>query len=98
MRIAPFSPEIKQDIASPVSGAGKASSTSFADELKSTIQEVNNMQNQSDQAMLEGSVNGATNVHESMIKLQEADISLRLFSSVRNKALDAYQQIMRMQF
>jgi flagellar hook-basal body complex protein FliE len=98
MRIDPFSPEIKQSIASPVSRAGKASPESFADALKTGIQEVNKMQNQSDQAMVEGSVSGATNVHETMIKLQEADISLRLLSTVRNKALEAYHEVMRMQF
>lgn len=98
MRIDSFSPEVKQSITSPGSQAGKASSTSFADALKSGIQEVNNMQNQSDQAMVEGSVTGATNIHETMIKLQEADISLRLLSTVRNKALDAYHEVMRMQF
>ncbi|MCE5244385.1 MAG: flagellar hook-basal body complex protein FliE [Desulfobacteraceae bacterium] len=37
-------------------------------------------------------------MHETMIKIHEADISLRLLSSARNKALDAYHEIMRMQF
>ncbi len=32
-----------------------------------------------------------------MIKLEEADISMRLMVQVRNKAVEAYQEIMRMQ-
>ena len=48
--------------------------------------------------MEEGAVKGAENIHESMIKLEEADLSLRLVMKVRNKALDAYQEVMRMQF
>ena len=32
-----------------------------------------------------------------MIKLEEADISMRLMVQIRNKALDAYQEVMRMQ-
>lgn len=41
---------------------------------------------------------GAEHIHETMIKLEEADLSLRLLAKVRTKALDAYQEIMRMQF
>jgi flagellar hook-basal body complex protein FliE len=32
-----------------------------------------------------------------MIRLEEADISLRMMVQVRNKAVEAYQEIMRMQ-
>lgn len=98
MRIDAFSPEIAQSFNGPGSGTGKATSTSFADELSARIQQVNDLQNQSDLAMEEGAVNGATKIHETMIKIHEADISLRLLSSARNKALDAYHEIMRMQF
>ena len=31
-----------------------------------------------------------------MIAMQKADISFRLFASVRNRALEAYREIMRM--
>jgi len=71
---------------------------SFADQLKTKISEVNQVQNQADKAMAESAVKGATNIHETMIHLEEADISLRLMTKVRNKALDAYHEIMRMQF
>ncbi len=71
---------------------------SFADQLKTKISEVNQVQNQADKAMAESAVKGATNIHETMIRLEEADMSLRLMTKVRNKALDAYHEIMRMQF
>jgi flagellar hook-basal body complex protein FliE len=32
-----------------------------------------------------------------MLSMEEADISMRLLVQMRNKALDAYQEIMRMQ-
>ncbi len=38
-----------------------------------------------DAAMAEGAVNGASNVHETMIRLEEADISLRLLGKLRNR-------------
>ena len=36
------------------------------------------------------------NLHEMMIALDRADVSLRLATKVRNKAIEAYQEIMRM--
>jgi flagellar hook-basal body complex protein FliE len=75
-----------------------ASQASFTDALKNTLQEINQRQQQADVAMSKGAVEGAGNIHESMIQLEEADISTRLLLKVRTKALDAYQEIMRMQF
>jgi flagellar hook-basal body complex protein FliE len=98
MRIIPLSPGISKDLGKTIGSAPKTSSDSFVGLLKSKIQEVNQLQNASDETMAEGSVQGAKNIHESMIKVEEADISLRLLTKVRNKALDAYQEIMRMQF
>ena len=78
--------------------SGGAESSSFADQLKSKISEVNQLQNEADSTMAAASVKGATNIHETMIKLEEANMGLLLLSKVRNKALDAYREMMRMQF
>jgi len=37
------------------------------------------------------------NLHEVMISLEKADISMRMMVQMRNKIVEAYQQIMRMQ-
>jgi flagellar hook-basal body complex protein FliE len=71
---------------------------SFGQELSSTIKTVNERQLQADQAMATGAVEGPNKIHETMIQLEEADLSTRLLLKVRTKALDAYQEIMRMQF
>ena len=78
--------------------AGGVGSTSFLDELKSKIGEVNKMQTQADSAVSESAVKGASNIHETMIQLEEADMGMRFLAKVRNKALDAYHEMMRMQF
>ncbi len=39
----------------------------------------------------------AKHLHEVMIAVEEADISLRMLVQMRNKALTAYEEIMRMQ-
>ncbi|MCU0589586.1 MAG: flagellar hook-basal body complex protein FliE [Syntrophobacteraceae bacterium] len=70
----------------------------FSQVLQNSIGQVDQLQHQADQAMQEGSVQGAVRIDETMIKLEEADIGLRMLTKVRTKALEAYQEIMRMQF
>ena len=74
---------------SPVEGAGK-----FFSEL---VSKVNDMQTQSDQA-IQGLATGENkNLHEVMISMEKASISFQFLSQVRNKAVEAYQEVMRMQ-
>jgi flagellar hook-basal body complex protein FliE len=100
MRIDPMIQNVQKAASgAPASqSAGAVDSSSFLDELKSKIGEVNKVQTQADQAMAESSVNGASNIHETMIKLEEADMGMRYLAKVRNKALDAYREVMRMSF
>ena len=81
-----------------VAGQDGAGSPSFADELKSKIGEVNNLQNKADTALQQSSVGGLGGIPETMIKLEEANMGLLLVAKVRDKALGAYQQVMQMQF
>jgi flagellar hook-basal body complex protein FliE len=39
----------------------------------------------------------STNISEVMIAAERADIALKLMMSVRNKVIDAYQEVMKMQ-
>lgn len=89
--------EVQKSAAGTMHGA-EAEGAGFAGELKAKIQELNTLQNESDQRIQDGAVKGATNIHETMIQLEKADISLRMMTRVRDKALSAYQEIMRMQF
>lgn len=41
-------------------------------------------------------VDGTGDVHEAMIALQQADLALQLTVQIRNKLVQAYQEIMRM--
>jgi len=72
--------------------------TSFVEEFKKTLEQVDSRQKEADNAMTKAADGGAEKIHETMIKLEEAGISMRLLLKVRSKALDAYQEIMRMQF
>jgi flagellar hook-basal body complex protein FliE len=43
-----------------------------------------------------GMVNGTADVHDAMIALQRADLTLQFSVQIRNKLVQAYQDIMRM--
>ena len=77
---------------SPVTDMGQK----FGEVLKNSIEQVNNAQVVADKAAEQVVAGETKNLHEAMIKLEEADISMRLMVQVRNKALEAYQEVMRM--
>ena len=69
----------------------------FADIMKSTISQVNQAQNTGDQAIEKLNTGKAESLHEVMLAVEEASISLKMLVQMRNKALTAYDEIMRMQ-
>jgi flagellar hook-basal body complex protein FliE len=73
------------------------SGVSFQDRLNKAVGDVNTKQHISDDAS-EAVIRGELGVHEGMLALQEADLSLRFLNQVRSKVMAAYQEIMRMQF
>jgi flagellar hook-basal body complex protein FliE len=50
-----------------------------------------------DKAAVSANTGGPVDLHDVMIAMEKADITLRLLVQVRNKAVDAYKEIMRMQ-
>lgn len=81
-------------------GVGQAQgkpAQSFANQLQNAIQEVDNLQAGSNK-MVDGMVSGeVTEVHDVMIAAKEAQLAFELLLEVRNKLLEGYQEIMRMQ-
>jgi flagellar hook-basal body complex protein FliE len=76
---------------------GNKGSTSFEKLMRDAVDKVNGTErdaNRSIAALLEGKAD----VHEAMIAIQKADISMRLLLTVRNKVIEAYREIMHMQF
>ena len=74
---------------------GDVSGTGFGDRLKQAISEVNELQQEADQAMEDVTL-GKLGLHEGMMAISEADLSLRLMVQVRTKIMDAYREISRM--
>lgn len=61
------------------------------------LAQVNRMQLEADAAIRDFATGGRTTLHETMIALEKADLSFRLLMQVRNKIVQAYEQVMRMQ-
>jgi flagellar hook-basal body complex protein FliE len=70
---------------------------SFGDVLKSSLAEVNRLQKQADAAITELAKGDKVSLHETMIAMEQADVSFKLMMEVRNKIVEAYQEIMRIQ-
>ena len=73
------------------------SGESFGKMLSSTIAQVNQADYQGNKAIVDLHTGKAQNLHEVMIAVEEADLSIRMLVQMRNKALEAYKEIMRMQ-
>jgi flagellar hook-basal body complex protein FliE len=72
-------------------------SSSFTDLLGKAVQEVNGKQSAANDA-INGLLSGQNvSMHQAMISMQEANVSFQLMVEVRNKLLDSYQELMRMQ-
>lgn len=70
----------------------------FADTLKTSLGKVNGLQREKN-AMITAFASGEQqNVHELMISLQKAGLAMNMTAAVRNKALEAYRELTRMQF
>jgi len=94
--------EITQVAASPgplVQGKTSAGEggNGFVEFLEKAVDGVNQAQLESDRAIAQLNTGQAKNLHEVMIAMEEADISMRLMVQMRNKVVEAYQEIMRMQ-
>ncbi|HLP47865.1 MAG TPA: flagellar hook-basal body complex protein FliE [Candidatus Deferrimicrobium sp.] len=82
-------------IKSKIDTANEKPGHSFSSVLENAIAEVNNDQLKAEDSIQNYVSGKETSLHNTLISLEKADISFRLMMQVRNKLLDAYQQVMR---
>jgi flagellar hook-basal body complex protein FliE len=70
---------------------------SFATVLKDSLAEVNRLQRAAGDAIGAYASGEKASLHDTMIALEQADVSFRMLMQVRNKIVEAYQEILRMQ-
>ena len=76
----------------------KNGESGFAETLKTFTQHVDGQLQEADRKTQEFAVGKRHDLHEIMITSEKANLSFRLLLQIRNKLLEAYQEISRMQF
>ena len=71
--------------------------SSFAEILYNSIKELDNVHADADIKMTRLILGESMDLHDVILAAEKADISLRLMLQVRNRLLEAYQEVMHMQ-
>ena len=86
-----------REFESRIPDKSKGSGADFKDLLADAIQEVDQAHKISDQQIQKVLNGDVQDVHTAMIAMQKADLSFQMMMQVRNKLVDAYHEVMRMQ-
>jgi flagellar hook-basal body complex protein FliE len=95
MPIAPIAP-ISLSGTEATAAAG-ASGGDFATKLAEGVQNLQQLQTHADDLSVQAATGSLTDVHDYMIAANEAQLATQLTVAVRNKAVEAFNEIMRMQ-
>jgi flagellar hook-basal body complex protein FliE len=77
--------------------SGTSTATDFASVLSGGLEKLQATQSKADGLAVQAATGSLTDVHDYMIASTEASLATQLTVAVRNKALDAFNEIMRMQ-
>ena len=83
--------------ASTTKTAGADSSSGFGDKLSGALENLQTTTNKSDDLAMQVATGQLTDVHDYMIAATQTELATQLTVAVRNKAVDAFNQIMNMQ-
>ena len=82
----------------PTAPASTENSGGFGSTLKNAINQVNDLSVTSDQQVTELLQGDRQDIHNVMIAVEKADIAFQLMMQVRNKIVNAYQEVSKLQF
>ncbi len=80
-----------------IPGGGAANGASFKDTVKSMLSDVNDKVTQSDQLSRDLATGKTNDVSKVVTSVEEANLAMQFTLAIRNKLLDAYTEISRMQ-
>ena len=84
----------KAAMSAPASAA--AGTTSFKDVLFARIEQVNTLQREAEAAVAELSSGRTRNVDEVLSAVRKADLAFKTLAEIRNKLMEAYQEIQQL--
>lgn len=81
----------------PSIGSGIETKQSFSELLAKSVGDVNSLQKDADVAIQKLVSGQSSNIHETMLAVEKAEIAFKTMNQVRMKVIDAYKEVMRMQ-
>ncbi len=95
METTPVNPGGPQQLPHPA--PRRSDGKPFGELMVDYLKEVNQLQQEADRSVFELATGKTDNLQDVVVAVNEADLSFRLMMQIRNKLLDAYQEIIRMQ-
>lgn len=89
--------QLKSNLPKLNSGGAAGVASGFGEAISRTLKEADKAQKIADNAALAVQRGDSDNLHETIISMEQADIHMRLIVQIRNRAVEAYQEVMRMQ-
>lgn len=84
----------------PVDLARKNSSgqsgSNFMEAMSSALKDVSNMQGRADEMAVQLAIGKDVDIHEAVLATEEAQLAFNFTMQIRNKLIEAYQEVMRM--
>lgn len=90
-------PEVDLEKVATVQNGRPVEGGSFDNVLGNLVRDVNSKQVAAANTVKDMMAGGKVSLHQAMISMEEANVSFQLMVEVRNKLLESYQEIMRMQ-
>ena len=90
-----WAPTVQANGQSAAAAAGQ--NGDFGKILKDSLETVDRLQRDADTAIEDMATGKQTDIHQTMIAMEKADVSFQLVMQVRNKLIAAYEEVMRMQ-
>jgi flagellar hook-basal body complex protein FliE len=78
-------------------GTSGASGASFGSVLGGAVDNLSSLQNTADTLAVKAVTGDLTDIHQATLAATRAQVTMELVSAVRNKGVDAFNEIMRMQ-
>jgi flagellar hook-basal body complex protein FliE len=80
-----------------IASSSSGSPTTWGHMVQQMVMDVNNQQQNANALVSDVLKGGPTPIHQAMIATEEASLSFQFLTQVRNKVVDAYNQVMQMQ-
>jgi len=97
MHVMPVPLILPQSPATGMAQKGSAGDTSFGEVLNNALEDVNKAQLRADDSVKKFLTGEIQDIHQVTIAAEEAKLMMQLAVEVRNKIIEAYQEISRMQ-